>query len=213
MSGTNRRGVPSGVQRCVKRSTTFCKRRRAGEAAGPDVEDFDEPRTKPAERRVSARRGWAGEKVAFFSILLVRLLGTVKADNKLDRTMVGFAAGTGAGDLGFPVCGFVVESAECFSTLGDGRPGFVGSGDIGHEAACRERDVTALQGLSLRHAETTRLFRSGGGLVERLSLGSGRRQASYGDENQHATTVKPDNQRMAMDGTTGFRLAATRCTH
>ena len=88
----------------------------------------------------------------------MRLLGTVKADNKLDRTMVGFAAAAGAGDLGFPVCGFVVKSAECFSALGDGRPGFVGSRDIGHEAACGERDVTALQGLSLRHAKTTRLF-------------------------------------------------------
>lgn len=33
------------------------------------VEDFDEPRTKLAERRVSARRGWAGEKGGFFSIL------------------------------------------------------------------------------------------------------------------------------------------------
>ena len=72
--------------------------------------------------------------------------------------MVGFAAVTGAGDLGFPVSGFVVKPAECFSALGDGRPGFVGSGDIGHEAACGEGDVTALRGFSLRHAEATRLF-------------------------------------------------------
>ena len=42
--------------------------------------------------------------------------------------MAGVTAAAGAGDLGFPVCGFVVESAECFSALGDGRPGFVGSG-------------------------------------------------------------------------------------
>ena len=88
----------------------------------------------------------------------MRLLGTVKADNKLDRTMAGAAAAAGAGDLGFPVCGCVVKSAECFSTLGDGRPGFVSSGGIGHEAACGERDVTALRALSLCHAETTRLF-------------------------------------------------------
>jgi len=90
--------------------------------------------------------------------MLVRLLGTVEADAKLDRTMVGFAATAGAGDLGFPVCGFVVKSAECFSSLGDGRPGFAGSGDIGHEAASREGDVTALRGLSLCHTETTSLF-------------------------------------------------------
>jgi hypothetical protein len=94
----------------------------------------------------------------FFSILLVRLLGTVEADTKLGRTMVGFAAAAGAGDLGFPVCGFVVESAESFSALGDGRPGFIGSGDIGHEAAYGEGDVTGLRGLSIRHAEATRLF-------------------------------------------------------
>ena len=75
--------------------------------------------------------------------------------------MVGFAAAAGAGDLGFPVCGYVVESAECFSALGDGRPGFVGPWDIGHEATCGEGDVTALRGLSLRHAETTRLLRRG----------------------------------------------------
>ena len=53
----------------------------------------------------------------FFSILLVRLLGAVESDNKLDRTMVGFAAAAGAGNLGFPVCGFVVKSAECFPPL------------------------------------------------------------------------------------------------
>jgi len=94
----------------------------------------------------------------FFSILLGQLLGTVKADAKLSRTMVGFAAAAGAGDLSFPVCGVVVKSAECFSALGDGRPGFVGSGDIGHEAAYGEGDKTALRGLSLRHTETTRLF-------------------------------------------------------
>ena len=75
--------------------------------------------------------------------------------------MVGFAAAAGAGDLGFPVCGFVVKPAESFSALGDGRPGFVGSWYIGHEAACGEGDVTALRALSLRHAETTRLFRCG----------------------------------------------------
>ena len=88
----------------------------------------------------------------------MQLLGTVKADTKLDRTMIGFAAAAGAGDLGFPVCGFVVKSAECFPALGDGRPRFVGSGDIGHEAVCREGDVTALRSLSLRHTETTGLF-------------------------------------------------------
>ena len=75
--------------------------------------------------------------------------------------MVGFAAAAGAGDLGFPVCGVVVESAECVSAFGDGRPGFVGPWDIGHEAAYGEGDVTALRSLSLRHTETTRLFRRG----------------------------------------------------
>jgi len=72
--------------------------------------------------------------------------------------MVGFAAGTGAGDFSFPVRAFLVESAECVSTLGDGRPGFVGSRGTGYEAACGEGDVTALRGLSLCHAETARLF-------------------------------------------------------
>ena len=72
--------------------------------------------------------------------------------------MVGFAAGAGTGDFSFPVRGFLVEPAECVSAFGDGRPGFVGSGDIGHEAACGEGDVTAMRGLSLRHAETARLF-------------------------------------------------------
>jgi hypothetical protein len=72
--------------------------------------------------------------------------------------MVGFAAATGTGNLGFPVCSFVVESAESVSTLGDGCPGLVGSRDIDHEAACGEGDVTSLRGVSLRHTETTRLF-------------------------------------------------------
>ena len=34
------------------------------------VEDAFEPRTKHGKRRVSARRGWAGEKSGFLSILL-----------------------------------------------------------------------------------------------------------------------------------------------
>ena len=49
--------------------------------------------------------------------------------------MVGFAMVTGTGDLGFPICGPVVESADCFPSLGYGRPLFVGSGDHGYEAA------------------------------------------------------------------------------
>ena len=72
--------------------------------------------------------------------------------------MARVAAAAAAGDLDFPVCGFVVKSAECFSCLGDGCPGFVGSGDIGYEAAYGEGDVTALRGPSLRHTEATRLF-------------------------------------------------------
>jgi len=103
--------------------------------------------------RAKRKRRWRT-----FFILLVRLLGTVEADNKLGRTMVGLAAAAGAGDFGFPVCGFVVESAECFSALGDGRPGFVGPGDIGYKAAYGERDTAALRGLSLCHTETARLF-------------------------------------------------------
>jgi len=35
------------------------------------VEDLDDARTPHGKRRVSARRGWAGEKSDFFSILLV----------------------------------------------------------------------------------------------------------------------------------------------
>ncbi|HEX7092919.1 MAG TPA: hypothetical protein VF205_04510, partial [Nitrospiraceae bacterium] len=46
------------------------------------VEGLNDARTKLAD---------------FFSILLVQLLGTVKADTKLDRTMIGFAAAAGAG--------------------------------------------------------------------------------------------------------------------
>ncbi len=82
--------------------------------------------------------------------------------------MVGFAAAAGAGDFGFPVGGFLVESAEGFSASGDGRPGFVGAGDIGHEAAGGEGDLTALRGLSFGHAETADLLGRGGRFRERL---------------------------------------------
>ena len=68
--------------------------------------------------------------------------------------MVGFAAAAGAGDFGFPVGGFLVESAEGLSALRDGGPGFVGARNIGHEAAGGERDLAALRGLSLGHSET-----------------------------------------------------------
>jgi hypothetical protein len=72
--------------------------------------------------------------------------------------MVGFAVGTRAGDVGFPICGFLIESAERISTLGDRRPGFVSSRNMGHETASGEGDVTALRRFSLRHAKATRLF-------------------------------------------------------
>ena len=88
----------------------------------------------------------------------MNLAGAVKADNKLDRTMVGFTVGAGAGDVGFPICGLFVEPAERISALGDRRPGFVSSRDMGHEAACGERDVTTLRSLSLCYAETARRF-------------------------------------------------------
>jgi hypothetical protein len=54
-------------------------KKAANEAAGekkPEayppgyVEDFFEPRTKPGKRHVSACLRWAGENVAFFSMLL-----------------------------------------------------------------------------------------------------------------------------------------------
>jgi hypothetical protein len=56
-----------------------CSKRPPSKAAGESkpeacpqgyVEDFDEPRTKHGKRRVLARRGRAGEKSDFFSILL-----------------------------------------------------------------------------------------------------------------------------------------------
>ena len=107
------------------------------------VEDFGEPRTTLAD---------------FINSLLMRLLGTVKADRELDRTMLGFAVVARAGNFCLPVCSIFVESAERISALGDRRPGFVCSRDMGYEAACGERDVTALRSFSLRHAKTTRLF-------------------------------------------------------
>ena len=110
------------------------------------------------------------------SILLVRLLGAVITDNKLDRAMVGFTAAAGAGDFGFPVGGFLVESAEGLSTLRDGGPGFVSARNIGHEAAGGEGDLTALRGLSLGHPETADLLCRSCRLGERLRL-SCRREA------------------------------------
>jgi hypothetical protein len=111
--------------------------------------------------REALRRRQGTQLADFFSILLVRLLGTVKADNKLDRAMVGFALVARAGDLAFPVRRAVVKSAGGFATLGDGRPWFAGSGDMNHKAAYGERDKAALRTLSLCHAKTTRLFSRG----------------------------------------------------
>jgi hypothetical protein len=45
---------------------------RRGEAYSfPYVESLSDARTKLGERRVLARRGWAGEKTDFFNILLM----------------------------------------------------------------------------------------------------------------------------------------------
>lgn len=84
--------------------------------------------------------------------------------------MVGFAAAAGACNFGFPVRGFVVESAEGFAPLGDGRPGFVCAWDIGDEATSGDGDVTVLRSLSLGHPEAARLFRGGGRFGEGLRL-------------------------------------------
>jgi hypothetical protein len=72
--------------------------------------------------------------------------------------MIGFTVSAGPSNAGFPIRGLFVESAQRISTFGDRRPGFVGSRDVGHEAACGEGDMTALRSLSLFHAETARLF-------------------------------------------------------
>ena len=61
------------------RITSGCSKKLPSKAAGESkpeayprgyVEGFDESRTKPGERRVSARWGWAGENSDIFSILL-----------------------------------------------------------------------------------------------------------------------------------------------
>ena len=98
--------------------------------------------------------------------------------------MLRFAAAAGAGDFGFPVGGFLVESAEGFSAFGDGRPWFVGARNIGHEAAGGEGDLTALRGLSLRHTETAHLLCGGGRFREWLSL-SRCGKAPQGDEHEN----------------------------
>ena len=97
--------------------------------------------------------------------------------------MVGFTAAAGAGDFGFPVGGFLVESAEGFSALRDGGPGFVSARNIGHEAAGGKRDLTALRGLSLGHPETAHLLCRCRRLGERLGL-SCCREAPQADEHE-----------------------------
>jgi hypothetical protein len=119
----------------------------------------------------------------FFSILLVRLLGTVKADNKLDRAMVGFTLVARPSDFAFPVRGSVVKSARGFATLGDGRPWFVRSGDMNHNAAYGKRDEAALRSLSLCHAKTTRPFRRGVRTIHGL-CGSRSCEAEQADEHE-----------------------------
>jgi len=47
-----------------------CRSERRGQACAWDGEPLNDARTMLGERRVAARRGWAGEKSDFFSILL-----------------------------------------------------------------------------------------------------------------------------------------------
>jgi hypothetical protein len=61
----------------TEESLLGCSNKSSDDAAGERKqevygEDFDEPKMKLGKRRVLARRGWVGEKVSLFSILLTR---------------------------------------------------------------------------------------------------------------------------------------------
>ena len=52
------------------------------------VEDLNDARMKPGERRVLARWGWAGEKADFFNVLLIGVGNTASAD-ELQKLLPG----------------------------------------------------------------------------------------------------------------------------
>jgi hypothetical protein len=95
----------------------------------------------------------------------------VESDNELNGTVASVAATTRAGDLGFPIGLFLVETAKRLPALGDGRPGLVRAGHIGDETACGNRDLAMLQGLPFGHAETASLFSGGGEFGWGLGIG------------------------------------------
>src|SRR5690349_17988219 len=82
----------------------------------------------------------------------------VEPDDELDRALRRAAAAAGPGDLGFPICLFLVESAKRLAPSGDRRPRLARTGRMGDQAAGRNRHLTRVGRLALGHAEATRLF-------------------------------------------------------
>ena len=86
----------------------------------------------------------------------------VESDNELDGALSSAAAAAVPGDFGFPIGVLLVEATKGFASLGDGRPGRVGAGRIGDEAAGRYRDLARVRRFAFGHAETAGLFGRGG---------------------------------------------------
>lgn len=86
------------------------------------------------------------------------MLIAVESNDELDGAVSRTASTAGAGNLRFPVSGFLVEPAECLAALGNGGPRLGCARNMGNEAAGWNRYLTTLRGVTLRHAEAAGLF-------------------------------------------------------
>ena len=88
--------IPPAHPQSAKQTLHPETRRSTGKAAASEdeastswyVEGLSDARTKPGERRVSARRGWAGEKSDFFSILLDGRIGKTQGEETADASFL-----------------------------------------------------------------------------------------------------------------------------
>ena len=108
--------------------------------------------------------------------------------------MTRIAAATLAGNARFPVCGFLVEGTERAACFGNGCPGFISSREVGDDAAGRNRHLTLVSGVTLRHAETAGLLRCGGRIGRRLRLPFMRHQTQAEadtEQGEEKRTIQP----------------------
>jgi hypothetical protein len=136
----------------------------------------------------------------------------VEPDNELDGALCSAAAAAGPDDLGFPIGVLLVKAANGLTPFGNGRPGFVRAGRIGHKAAGGNGNLARVRGFALGHPKTAGLFGRGREFRGHLGIGIRKRQRKEGEDERSTEDERGTSPPHGHDGSTVSSLAATDTT-